>query len=394
MRTRACDDESARRTHMQTPITKRSYRCVCVGASLCSLGTKETMNGAVLSLTIANILAFPAVFAAVAHFPAQNGETLRSVLLTDGSLVLGSNTTLRRLSSADLSVLQEISLTEGQVSRLLAGDPGGTYSGRVLSCLRTTCSLLDETNIASQNWEDSNVLLVDADSNAEGIFVPGESGQSVLTIALQRSGEQVSRVVRGNLVNVGASNGQDFSIIARQAEGFLYDREFLTSFENNGFTYFITKQGPGETRLVRVCNNDTSSSTASGAFVSYFEIRLECGGPDSVPTAAAFLPSDQSITLSFSGGEQNLVCVFQLSTIHSRMTQKYDDCRHGMGNSGLARSGITMCDEFDEARLNNPVRETFTISLPNNSYSFSAISQSYLLVYFSIVLFSAGNHRV
>ena len=384
--------------HPHANTDNEAQLSLCVGrrASLCSLGTKETMNGAVLSLTIANILAFPAVFAAVTHFPAQNGETLRSVLLTDGSLVLGSNTTLRRLSSADLSVLQEISLPgpEGQVSRLLAGDPGGTYSGRVLSCLRTTCSLLDETNIASQNWEDSNVLLVDADSSAEGIFVPGESGQSVLTIALQRSGEQVSRVVRGNLVNVGASNGQDFSIIARQVEGFLYDREFLTSFKNNGFTYFITKQGPGETRLVRVCNNDTSSSTASGAFVSYFEIRLECGGPGSVPTAAAFLPSDQSITLSFSGGEQNLVCVFQLSTIHSRMTQKYDDCRHGMGNSGLARSGITMCDEFDEARLNNPVRETFTISLPNNSYSFSAISQSYLLVYFSIVLFSAGNHRV
>ena len=313
------------------------------------------MHGAILSVTIASVLAFPAVFAVVTNFAAQNGETLRNVWLTEaGSLVLGSNTSLRRLSAADLSVVEEVSLPEGQVSRLLVGDPGGTYSGRVLSCLRTDCSLLDVNDIASHNWEVSNVLLVDGITNAGGLFVRGREDTSVLTVELQRNGEQVSRIVRGNLVNVGETSGQGFSIFAGQTEGFLYDREYLTIFQNDGFSYFVSKQGlDDETRVVRVCNNDTSSEVADGGFVSYFEIRLECGGSESVPTAAAFLPSDQTITLS-AAQSQNLVCVFKLFDIHQLMTQKYDDCRHGMGSTGLARSGTKICEDFGD-RLNNSV---------------------------------------
>ena len=314
------------------------------------------MNGAILSVTIASLLAFPAVFAVITNFAAQNGETLRNVLLTEaGSLVLGSNRSLRRLSAADLSVVREVFLPEGQVSRLLLGDPEGTYSGRVLSCLRTNCSLLDVNNIASHNWEVSNILLVDGMTNAGGLFVRGREDTSVLTVGLQRNGEQVSRIVRGNLVNVGETSGQGFSVFTRQTEGFLYDREFLTIFQNDGFSYFVTKQGADdEIRVVRVCNNDTSSSVADGGFVSYFEMRLECGGSESVPTAATFLPSDQTITLS-AAQSQNLVCVFKLFDIHQLMTQKYNDCRYGMGSTGLARSGTKPCELFSPERLNTTV---------------------------------------
>ena len=240
------------------------------------------------------------------------------------------------------------------MSRLLLGDPEGTYSGRVLSCLRTNCSLLDVNNIASHNWEVSNVLLVDGMTNAGGLFVRGREDTSVLTVGLQRNGKQVSRIVRGNLLNVGETSGQGFSVFNRQTEGFLYDREFLTIFQNDGFSYFVTKQGPDdEIRVVRVCNNDTSSEIANGGFVSYFEIRLECGGSESVPTAATFLPSDQTITLS-AAQSQNLVCVFKLFDIHQLMTQKYDDCTGGSGVSGLARSGTRVCEDFG-TRLNNTV---------------------------------------
>ena len=316
------------------------------------------MNGAILYLCLANFLAFRAVFAATTHFSAESGETLRNVLLTEtGSLVLGSNTTLRRIAGSDLSVLQQVPLPQGQASRLLVGDPGGTYGGRILSCSGMNCSLLDVNDIASQNWQDTNVLL-EGEANARGLFVLGREGQSVLTVALENE-VLPSFIIRGSLTGVGSSP-QDFDVIIRQPDGTnLFNKEFLAVFENDGFSYFITKQeqqANNEARLARVCNNDTSASFANEKFVSYFEIRLECGGSDTVPTAAAFLPSDQTITLSVTGGQsQNLVCVYDLSEIHQLMTQKYDNCRAGVGSAGLARNTLFPCVEFDDVRLNNPV---------------------------------------
>ena len=322
--------------------------------------------------------AFSAVFAAITYFSAENGEILRNVLLTEtGSLVLGSNTTLRRIAGSDLSVLQQVSLPQGQASRLLVGDPGGTYSGRILSCSGMSCSLLDVNDIASQTWQDSNVL-VDGEANARGLFVLGREGQSVLTVSLENE-IQPSLIIRGSLTGVG-STPQDFDVIIRQPDGTsLFNKEFLAVFENDGFSYFITKQGANnEARLARVCNNDTSASFANEKFVSYFEIRLECGGSDTVPTAAA--PSDQTITLSVTGGQsQNLVCVFDLSQIHQLMTQKYDNCRAGVGDAGLARSTLFPCVEFDDVRLNNPVsfKCTITTSLPSTITRSLSLSAEY-----------------
>ena len=321
------------------------------------LGIKEIMRGAFLCFALASVLAIRSVFAVTTAFSVGGGETLRNLLRTEtGSLVLGSNTTLRRLA-ADLSQLQQVSLPEGQVNRLLASDPGGTFSGNVLSCLRMNCSLLDIDDLSSERWEGSNVLL-NGVTNARGLFVPGPESQSVLTVALQNE-VQPSSIIRGSLVGVGSAN-HVFNHIARQTEGnVLFEREILTVFENDGFSYFINKMNQ-ETRLVRICNSDNSSQVAAGGFVSYFEIKLECGGSSSVPTAAAFLPSNQTITLSVTlsvTGEQseNLVCVFELSEIHRLMTEKYDDCRAGSGQSGLERGGMFPCVAFDEGRLNNPV---------------------------------------
>ena len=106
--------------------------------------------------------------------------------------------------------------------------------------------------------------------------------------------------------------------LARQLEeNSLLFREFLTVFENGGFSYYIYHNNvistfPTETRLVRICNNDPGSTVFSNAFSSYFEIVLECGGSGTASTAASFLPSDQTITLSVTGETENWVCVFDL----------------------------------------------------------------------------------
>ena len=184
-------------------------------------------------------------------FAANDREELRNFLLTEaGTLVLGSNTTLRRLA-ADLSELQRVTLLEGQVSRLLVGDPGGTYSGKFLACLDLSCVLLDVDDITMQSWK-GRVLNI-GEANSHGLFVAGRDGQSVLTVAL-RNELQPSIILRGNIIGVGTDD-QIFMRLARQfEENSLLFREFLTVFENGGFSYYIYHNNvistfPTETRF-------------------------------------------------------------------------------------------------------------------------------------------------
>ena len=297
------------------------------------------------------LIAVPASAAASGSFPADEGETLRNLLLTEaGTLVLGSNTTLRRLSLG-LSELQAVSLPPDQPSRLLVGDPGGTYSNSFLSCSGMSCSLLGVDDITEQTWGDSTVLLV-GEQNARGLFVTGSGGQSLLTVALQNE-MQPSTIIRGVLDGVDTSL-PDFDLLARQSErAAVIPREFLAVFENDVFSYYLNRLVIGENnmeeiRLVRLCHND---STLDRAFASHFEIKLQCGDPDLVPTAVSYSPTDQTVTVSVATETDNSLCVFELSDINQLMTEKYDSCIAGVGNSGLTRVQTFPCVEF-VGRLN------------------------------------------
>ena len=304
------------------------------------------------------LIAVPASAAASGSFPADEGETLRNLLLTEaGTLVLGSNTTLRRLS-LDLSELQAVSLPPDQPSRLLVGDPGGTYSDRFLSCSGMSCALLDVDDITEQTWEDSTALLV-GERNARGLFVTGANGQSLLTVALQNE-IQPSTIIRGELDGVD-TNMPDFDLLASQSErAAVIPREFLAVFENDVFSYYLNRfinsdnenNIMEEIRLVRLCHN---GSTPDTAFVSYFEIKLQCGDPDLVPTAASYSPTDQTVIVSVATDTDNSLCVFGLSDINQLMTEKYDSCRAGVGSAGLTRVELFQCVEFVGERLTNPV---------------------------------------
>ena len=148
-------------------------------------------------------------------FSPPDGETLRNMVFSDSGLVLGSSHALRRLSP-DLQVQQSTSLPADQPNRLLAGDPGGTYSGSVMACHRTDCELLDMGDLSHQRWRASNVLL-DGSYNAHGLFVIGPSGSSVFTAALRNEGFTKSRILRGDLVNV------DQVIVSRASRIFRWD---------------------------------------------------------------------------------------------------------------------------------------------------------------------------
>ena len=295
---------------------------------------------------------------AVSYTP-NNGEILRNLLLTQsGSVIVGSTTSLRRLD-LNLEVLQTVPLQGGQANRLLAGDPGGTYDNSFMSCSGLRCELLSINNITNRLWQ-GNTALLEGSLNALGLFVTGPDGYSVFTAAL-RNEVQTSRLLRGRLVGVGTGGGS-FDRYARQGESSPFVlRKFLSVFKHEEYSYYINQlriEMEDQVRLVRLCNDDNYTT---GFFESYFEIHLECGGSNRLPTAATFIsvPSPlgtTSIVVTVSSPTENHACVYNLTEIHDLMTEKYESCRAGIGLTGLLRvDGRDECDEFDNNQLNNPV---------------------------------------
>ena len=325
-----------------------------------------TMKTAILCLLLATTL-WLRTDAAVSY--SINGETLRNVLLTHtGSLIVGSNATLRRLDPLDLRVLQTVNLPDEEVNRVLCDDdPGGTFSSSFIACTRMLCELRDHGDITSVQQIRRNVLL-DGSSNALGLFVTGPDGDSVFTTA-QRNEVQTSAIRRGNIVE--KDGGQEFSIFARHDEASrTTPREFLSAFQHGGFSYYVNRLIPIaedglQLRVARLCNNDTGRDGT--LFNSYFEVQLACGGPDTEPTAATYISDASgtatSIVVSATSSSQsdtssntdNHLCVYSLSEINTNMTIKYNQCVMGVGKVGLKREGIETCPSLTQEQQNNPV---------------------------------------
>ena len=309
----------------------------------------------IFCLLVAAILSFRTE--AVSYTPS-NGETLRNVLLTQsGSVIVGSTTSLRKLD-LNLEVLQTVPLQGGEANRLLAGDPGGTYDDSFMSCAGLRCELLSINNITNRQWQ-GNTTLLEGSLNALGLFVTGHDGHSVFTAALMND-VRASRLLRGRLVGVG-TGGSSFDRFARQDEaGQFILRKFLSVFKHEEYSYYINQlriEMEDQVRMVRLCNNDNHTT---GFFESYFEIHLECGGSNRLPTGATFIPvpsplGTTSIVVTVSSPTENHACVYNLTEIHSLMTEKYESCRDGDGLTGLLRDGREQCRALDNNQLNNPV---------------------------------------
>ena len=331
-----------------------------IATQLCA--SRQTMKMAILCFLLATTL-WLRTDAAVSY--SSSGETLRNVLLTHtGSLIVGSNATLRRLDPLDLRVLQTVTLLDGQVNRVLCDDdPGGTFSSTFIACNRMLCELRDHGDITSVQQIRRTVLL-DGSSNALGLFVTGPDGDSVFTTA-QRNEVQTSTIRRGNIVEV--DGGQEFRIFARHDEASsTTPREFLSAFQHGGFSYYVNRLIPSpKLRVVRLCNNDTGRDGT--LFRSYFEVQLACGGPATEPTAATYISDANgtatSIVVSATSSSQsdtnsnteNHLCVYSLSEINTNMTIKYNQCVMGEGLAGLRREEIKTCPGLTQEQQNNPV---------------------------------------
>ena len=300
-------------------------------------------------------------------FSPPSNETLRNMVLSGSNLLVSSSHWLRRLGP-DLQVVQSVALPDSQPSRVLVGDPTGTYSGRIMSCYGSDCDLVQATNISQRVWRGSGMLL-DGTYNAYGLFVIGPNRTSVFTAALKNEVQQ-SRILRGNLLNVASSGGSHrFSLFAKQDERDKFQlREFLAAFRAGRFSYYVSRveqmsTNTEEIRVSRLCNNDTPMAIASSQqFSSYYEIELKCTGDGvPIPTAATYIASPNSldddviaVAVTRPGGTIS-VCTYNISTINQLMSEKYSSCLSGMGSSGLQRNTRLICSTFDNQQLMNPV---------------------------------------
>ena len=293
--------------------------------------------------------------------PEGDGETFRNLISAKSHLLLGSSNAIYRL---DNSLMKQEKKSLGAANRMLVTDYVGSFRDSVLSCSSDSCFLAQITDFTNISWQiDSSFIREMGMDNVAAVFAPRANGTSDLTYG-ERAGRDNGRLLaKGSLANVGISSvAQSFNRYAERPEGVRFDPlVYLTEFpltgmaNDSGYVYFVVRPNSEETRLVRFCEDDPG---ILGAFVSHFEIVLQCGSQSSraSSTAATFI----NVTTAFNNrptiivsinrvlsmnNMQLEVCAFDIGHINSLMTQKYEDCVNMRNNAmaGFVRDGQTAC---------------------------------------------------
>ena len=294
--------------------------------------------------------------------PEGASEEFRNLIMARSHLLLGSSNAIYRL---DNSLMKQEKRSLTAPNRMLVTDYVGSFTDNVLSCSSDSCFLAQITDFTNVSWQvDPPFIRPGGTDNVAGVFAPRANGTSDLTYGERAGDLNVGGIIiaKGSLFNIGTSDGaQFFNRYARRTEGVQFDPlVYLTEFplrflaNDSGYIYFVVHPIQGETRLVRFCENDGGSRDI---FVSHFEIVLKCGmeSQRALSTGATFL----NITTTFNDrptivvsrnhilGTNSIqleVCAFDIGTINSLMTQKYEDCLNRVNNamSGFLRDGLHM----------------------------------------------------
>ena len=319
----------------------------------------------------------------VCFAPEGENEVFRNLISSKSHLLLGSSAAIYRL---DDNLAKQQKKVLSSPNRMLVTDYVGSFKDSVLSCDSNTCFLAQVTDFNSVSWQvntllrSSTAVVVD---NAVAVFAPRANGTSDLTFGERADGLFPRYFTKGSLVNAGVGNSSySFLQYAKRIEGnrfesLTYLAEFPLRYANDsGYVYFVTRPTQEELRVVRICEDDAGSF---GVFASHFEAVIRCGengvrARDS--TAATFI----NITTVFNGRptilltqtrtitSSNLqleVCAFDIGTINTIMTQKYEQCIGGLNNvvSGFERDGTQeMCVAVPNHAL--PI----IVSYPSYSY--------------------------
>ncbi|XP_019852453.1 PREDICTED: uncharacterized protein LOC109582239 [Amphimedon queenslandica] len=286
---------------------------------------------------------------AVLQYQLQNDTLSTCLVLSDGSLLIGTASHIIKLNSDSLTVNSSLPLnTTTNQLLLLLNDTG--LSQYVLSCQEQECFLLNPNDLTStvsvSTSPTPSTFLFPTTPDMPGLhtegrnFFVGKDAASPTTSSISKlqyssSGSQLQIVLVGS----------------QQERAINLARNFLANFQQNEFTYyvFVLSSFDYKLQIARLCSSDTGIEEDNVlALTTYTEAELQCNemmNPDSI-TAATFVQysGESMIMVSMRSGSTNIICAFNVSEINRRMDDKLFSCKNGQGTLSLKRnSGSVAC---------------------------------------------------
>uniref|UniRef100_A0A1X7URK3 Sema domain-containing protein n=1 Tax=Amphimedon queenslandica TaxID=400682 RepID=A0A1X7URK3_AMPQE len=285
---------------------------------------------------------------AVSQYQLQNDTLSTFLVLSDGSLLIGTTSHIVKLNSDSLTVNSSLPLNTTTNQLLLPLNDTG-FTQNVLSCQEQECFLLNPNDLSTVSVSTSpspSPFLFPTTPDMPGLYTEGRNFfigknaasttySSISKLRYSFSGSQLQ------IMLLGSQRERDINLA----------RKFLANFQQNGFIYYVFFLPGFSSKLLiaRICSNDTGIEEDNVlVLTTYTEAELQCNGmmtPDSI-TSATFVQynGESMIMASMRSGSTNIICAFNVSEINRRMDDKLSSCKNGQGTLSLQRfSGSDAC---------------------------------------------------
>ena len=285
--------------------------------------------------------------------PRTLSENLRNVVIAGNNVIVGSSSTLYRLTP-DMVEVESVMLDSP--NRLLVANQTSSVEA-VLACGSLSCSLSPSNDLSEIFWEGP--ILDPGESNVLAALSLTNEGTLSVTYGTRQSPSRPTTITRGSLLNSFQSPPYTFSEYAEQREpSTSVMREFLAVFSHENYQYFVVNVN-SRVHITRLCLTDNGNQPSLfGTFASHFELELRCANSESA-TSATFVHSTEpfgveTVVLTFQVPTSDTfhICTFNLTEINERMDQKFETCINGTGNVGFQRNGQDPCPNFQPEQIN------------------------------------------
>ena len=295
---------------------------------------------------ILGVLLQVAAVSCLSFCPTVPSETLRNVVVTGNSVIVGSSSALYRLTP-DLVEVESVMLDDPNRLLVASRTSDGFFDEDVLACGSARCVLSPISSFSDILWQGA--ILEPGEFNVLADLSLTDSGNLSVTYGTRQSLrlaiDRPSAITRGSLLE-SFHPPYTFIQYAEQRELSIFvSREFLTVFSNGGYQYFVVSIN-NEVVVTRLCLSDNGDQPSPlGIFASYFELELECADFESATAATCtFVDSEEpfgveTVLLTFHVLHSATfhICAFNLSEINEHMDQKFETCITGSGMSGIGR---------------------------------------------------------
>ena len=309
------------------------------------------------------LLLYVAAVSCLSFCPQNSVESLRNVVVTNDTVIVGSTSALYRLT---VDLVEVESVMKNSPNRLLVADRrrDGMFGGGVLACGSSRCTMSPVNMLSDIVWRASDILNA-GETNVLAAFSLVNDRTLSVTFGTQQEQNSPSTITRGSLLNAFGSPPYTFSEYAVQREPSAVQREFLAVFSSQGYQYFVVNID-NEATIIRLCLSDNGNQPSpNSSFASHFELKLQCDGSE-IATAATFVNStepfgEETVLLLFEVPTTTSVtvhiCAFNLSEINELMDQKLEMCINGSGEAAFTRDEEIPCSTL----LSNVSVSTYTL---------------------------------